>query len=150
MNYKELIKGGLLKKEKIGFDEISKVLEKAHQKIKSAYVLVKNDDAENGFQLAYEAMLLAGRALVFSYDFRPRATSSHKIVVQFSEIILKKDYKNLTDKFNKARLKRNYLIYGIGLAISKTEAENALKTAEQFVDKISEIIRKKNPQKELI
>ena len=150
MNYKELIKGGLLKEEKIGFDEISKVLEKARQKIKSAYVLIGNDDAENGFQLAYEAMLLAGRALVFSYDLRPREFSSHKTVVQFAENVLGKDYKNLTDKFSKARLKRNYLIYGIGLIISKTEAENLLKTAEEFVEKISELIRKKNPQKELI
>ena len=91
MNYEELIKSELLKKEKIDFDEIGKVLEKARQKIKSAYVLIKNDDAENGFQLAYESMLLAGRALVFFYGFRPRAVSSHKIVVQFAENILGKD-----------------------------------------------------------
>jgi hypothetical protein len=29
------------------------------------------DDSENSYQLAYEAMLLAGRALVFSFGFRP-------------------------------------------------------------------------------
>lgn len=150
MNYEELIKKEILKEEKISFDEISKLVEKAHQKIKSAYVLVKNNDAENGFQFAYEAMLLAGRGLVFSHNLRPRALGSHKIVVEFVKNVLGEEYRSLVEKFNKARIKRNYLIYGIGLVISPTDAENAIKTAENFVKIITEFIEKKNPQRKLI
>ena len=147
MNYQKLVDRGLLKKEKIGFDQIKKVLRRAHQSLKSAKILFRNNDEEGSFQFAYDAMLLSARALVFSYGFRPRTIGSHKIVVDFSEEILSQ--RILTDKFDKMRKKRNYLIYGIGLTISKIEAQNALKTAEEFNRKISDIIHEKNPQKKL-
>lgn len=150
MNYEELVKTGQLKEEKISFDEAIKLIEKARQKIKSAYVLIKNDDAESGFQFAYEAMLLSGRALVFSYNLRPRAIGSHKIVVEFAKGVLGKNYKDLVEKFDKFRKKRNYLIYGIGLVVSITDAENSIKTAENFVEIVEKFIENKNPQSKLI
>ena len=150
MSYQKLVKEGLLRKEKIGFDQINKILERVYRNIRSAKVLLKEDDEEGSFQFAYEAMLSAGRALVFSYGLRPRAIGSHKIVVDFAEEILGNRYKILTRKFNKMRKKRNYLIYGIGLVISKTEAENAIKSAEEFIERIKEAIQKKNPQKKLV
>ncbi|MCK4554697.1 HEPN domain-containing protein, partial [Candidatus Parcubacteria bacterium] len=136
--------------EQIGFDQINKALSRAYRNIKSAKILFKDDDEEGSFGLAYEAMLLAGRALVFSYGLRPRTVGSHKIVVDFTEKIIGKEYKILVQKFDKMRRKRNYLIYGIGLIISATEVKNAIKTAEEFMAKIREIIQKKNPQKRLI
>lgn len=135
MDYSEFIKKGLLKEEKIDFIQISKVIEKAERSLKSAGILVKNSDSEGGFQLAYEAMLLSGRALVFSHGLRPRAAGSHKIVVDFCELALGEGYKTLTYKFDKMRKQRNYLIYGLNLSLSYTEAENAIKIAEQFIKK---------------
>ena len=105
MNYQNLIKKGLLRKEKIGFDQINKVLEKAFRYIKSAKTLLADVDEEGAYQFAYDAMLLSGRALVFSYGLRPRTVGSHKIVVDFTEKILGKEYKILTRKFNKMRKK---------------------------------------------
>jgi len=150
MNYEELVKKGLFRKEKIGFNQIGKVLDKAIRNIKSAKILLKDSDEEGSFQLAYQAMLLAGRALVFSCGLRPRAVGSHKIVVDFAEKVLGKEYKILTYKFNKMRKKRHYLIYGIELTVSETEAENAIQTAQDFIEKIKGIIQRKNPQKKLI
>lgn len=150
MNYEELIKDGSLKKEEIGFDKILQLLEKAHQKIKGANLLIANDDADNSFQLAYDAMLLAGRGLVFSFGLRPRATGSHKIVVKFAGEILGEQYNDLIGRFDKARADRNYLIYGVGLRISYTEAKNAIKTAENLIKVMQQFIEKKNPQRKLI
>lgn len=150
MSYQELVEKGLLRNEGIGFDQINEVLERAYRNIKSAKTLLKDSDEEGSFQLAYQAMLLSGRALVFSYGFRPRTVGSHKIVVDFTEMTMGKKYKILVKKFDKMRRKRNYLIYGVGLAISKTEAENAIKTAEEFIEKIKEQIQKRNPQEKLI
>jgi len=149
MTYRDLIKKGLLKKEKIGFEQINKVLGRSIRCIKSAKILLKNNDEEGCFQFAYQAMLLAGRALVFSYGFRPRTVSSHKIVIDFAEGVIGKDYRILVKKFDKMRRKRHYLIYGIGLAISKTEAKNAVKSAEDFLKIIKDFVQKKNPQKKL-
>jgi len=150
MNYQEFIEKGLLKKEKIDFGQIIKVISRANRHLRSAKTLLKDGDEDGGFQFAYQAMLLGGRALVFSYGLRPRAIGSHKTVVDFTEKILGDDYKILTQKFDKMRKKRNYLIYGIGLAVSKTETKNAIKTAEEFIEKIKKIIQDKNPQQKLI
>lgn len=149
MNYRQFLKERLLRKEKIGFDQINKVLARATRCIRSAKTLVKDGDEEGSFQLAYEAMLLSGRALVFSFGLRPRVIGSHKIVVDFSEKVLGSEYKILTQKFNKMRRKRNYLIYGIGLTTSKTEAKNAIKTAEEFIEKVKQTIQTRNPQMKL-
>lgn len=149
MNYQKFLKKGLLRKEKIGFDQINKIFKRAFRNIKSAKTLIEDGDEEGGFRFAYESMLLVGRALVFSYGLRPRSVGSHKIVVDFTENVLGKNYKILTRKFNKMRKKRNYLIYGIGLAISETETANAIKTAEDFIVKIEEYIQHKNPQQKL-
>jgi len=150
MNYQDLINNGLLKREKISFDQINKVLERAYKNIKSARVLLDNDDEEGAFKFAYEAMLLTGRALVFSYGFRPRTIGSHKTVVEFSKRVLGDPYEVLIDKFDKMRKRRHYLIYEIGLTVSATETENAIKSACKFINKIEEFIQKKNPQKKLL
>ncbi len=150
MDYKDFLEKGLLKEEKIDFEQIANVVEKARRKIKSAKTLIKDNDSEGGFQMAYESMLLSGRALVFSHNLRPRALGSHKIVVDFCSLILGEKYKMLVYKFDKMRKQRNYLIYGINLSFSEVEAENAIKTAEEFIGKITEFIQHKNPQKKLV
>ena len=127
-----------------------KLLEKSYKCLKAADLLLKEEVEESVFKETYDAMILAGRALMFSLGFKPRTVGSHTITIDFCELYLGKDFGMLVVKFKKMKQKRNYLIYGIGLVVSKTEAENALKTAKEFVEKISEFIRKKNPQKKLI
>ena len=112
MNHQELVKSGLLKEEKIGFEQINRLIKRARQNLKSANILIQNNDEEGGFKFAYEAMLLAGRALVFSFNLRPRTEGSHKIVVEFAEKILGGHYKDLIQKFNKMRKKRHYFKNG--------------------------------------
>lgn len=41
------------------------------------------------------------------------------------------------------------LIYGAGFSVSKTESKNAIQSARKLIDKIEEVIQKKNPQKRL-
>lgn len=150
MDYKDFLEKGLLREEKIDFGQIVDVIEKARRKIKSAKTLIKDNDSEGGFQMAYESMLLSGRALVFNYGFRPRVAGSHKIVVDFCSLALGEKYKTLVYKFDKMRKQRNYLIYGMNLSLSEIEAENAIKTAEEFIGKIAELIQQKNPQNKLM
>jgi len=111
--------------------------------------LLNNDLEEGAFRLAYDAMLAAGRALVFSYGLRPRSIGSHKIVVDFTERILRTDYKILVEKFNAMRKKRHYLIYGASGSVSGTEAKNAIRTARELIEKIKQEIQKRNPRKTL-
>jgi len=43
-------------------------------------------------------------------------------------------------------MKRNQFTYDPFLPVSKLEAKSALKTAEEFVKKIVEIVKKESPQ----
>lgn len=147
--YQNLIEQGFLKEEEIDFNQVVKVLEKAQNSLMSAKILLAERQEENAYELAYGAMLSAGRALAFSYGLRPRAQGSHKIVIEFAALILKNDFDILIKKFDRMRKTRHYLIYGAGFSISKTEAENAIKSASEFIEKVSAIIKKKNSQKEL-
>lgn len=141
---KEFIDKGLIKKDD-GIDafHVLSVIKKSRRSIKSAKLLVE-DDQENSYQLAYEAMLLAGRALVFSFGFRPRAAGSHKIVVDFSKKVLGKEIEILVFKFNKMRKKRHYLVYGTGLYISEIDSRNAIASAVKFLRHIIRFIKNKN------
>lgn len=147
--FQEFIDSGLIKEEKIDFSQITKIFIKARRGIKSAKVLFADGDPEGAYELSYEAMLLTGRALVFSFNYRPRTIGSHKIVVDFSEKVLNKKDVILAFKFDKMRKNRHYLIYGAGLAISETEAKNAIATAEEFLSQVEILIQEKNPQKKL-
>ena len=147
--FQEFIDSGLIKKdEQIDFTQIGTVLEKSKRSIQSAKLLMDNDH-ENSYQLAYEAMLLAGRALVFSFGFRPRALGSHKIVVDFSKKVLGKEIAILVFKFNKMRKIRHYLIYGSGLSISEVDTKNAISSATKFLKEVENFIENKNTQAKL-
>ena len=147
--FQEFIDKGLIKKDdKIDFIQIKSVLEKSQRCIKSAKLLI-DDDQENSYQLAYEAMLLAGRALVFSFGFRPRALGSHKIVVDFSKKVLGKGIATIVFKFNKMRKIRHYLIYGSGLSISEVDTKNAISSATKFLKEVKNFIENKNTQVKL-
>jgi len=140
------IEKNLIKKDNIEPSQVLNIIKKSRRSIKSAK-LIMEDDSENSYQLAYEAMLLAGRALVFSFGFRPRAAGSHKIVVDFLKEVLGEETKTLVYKFNKMRKKRHYLIYGTGLYISEVDSRNAILSAVQFLRYIIRFIRQKNIDK---
>jgi len=140
------IEKSLIKKDNIEPSQVLNIIKKSRRSIKSAK-LIMEDDSENSYQLAYEAMLLAGRALVFSFGFRPRAAGSHKIVVDFLKEVLGEETKTLVYKFNKMRKKRHYLIYGTGLYISEVDSRNAILSAVQFLRYIIRFIRQKNIDK---
>ena len=146
----KFIKEGLAKEIKLDFFEIEKVLQKSNRCIKSAKILMESGDEDAAFQLAYEAMLFAGRALFFSYNLRPRAAGSHKIVVNFVAEVMGSEFKVLAEIFDNMRRKRNYLIYGVGLETSRREAANGIENAQEFIQKIEKLIQSKNPQKKLL
>ncbi len=98
-------------------------------------------EAETAYQLAYEAMLIGGRALMFSCGVKPRTVGSHKITIEFCGAFLGKKYDLFIEKLDRARKKRHYLIYGIGQIISATEAANLLEQAKEFLRIIQKQVR---------
>ncbi len=140
----EFIDKGLIKKDdNIDSSQILNIIKKSRRSIKSAKLLI-DDDQENSYQLAYESMLLAGRALIFSFGFRPRVVGSHKTVVDFSKKVLGKEIATLVFKFNKMRKIRHYLVYGTGLYISEVDSRNAISSAVKFLRCVIRFIKVNN------
>jgi len=106
-------------------------------------------DEECAFNYAYNAMLRSGLALMFSKGFRPEIKDKHLTVVRFATSILGHEFKTLTNNYDFMRRKRHRFIYEPEIPCSTQEAEDALKTAKDFVNAIYKLIKKKNPQLEL-
>ena len=152
MNYKNLINNlmnkRLIKKQSLDFKPIKNLLLRA----KKDLVVAKRNleiDEEVTYNYAYLAMLRCGRALMFLKGFRPDDGGQHKTVIDFVAVMLGSTFSDLTNKFDIMRRKRNQFTYDPLLPISRTEAENALKSAEEFVDKAIQLVKKENPQLEL-
>jgi len=147
---KDLENQKLITKEQIGFDQIIKHINRAHKDLKVSEANLKIDN-EAAYNYAYLAMLRTGRALMFSFGYRPIDGQQHKTIVLFSEAILGKDFSKLVAKFDRMRKFRNKFTYQEpGILVSRQEIEGALKSACQFVQKVAEFIQKNNPQKKII
>ena len=136
----------LIKREKIGIDQIEKLIHAAESKLKASERTLAIDEACS-YEMAYNAMLHAARAFVFIKGFRPTTNFQHRTVVSFTEYFLGEEYKALTAKFDYMRKNRNKFIYEPWkLNISNTDAKNALSSATKFIQIIKKEIRKENPQ----
>jgi uncharacterized protein (UPF0332 family) len=150
MIWKKLLQDNSLQKKRVSFKEVDKVISKARRSLKAAEILAEKNIDEPAFKEAYDAMLLVGRALIFSLGLKPRTIGAHTITIKFCELYLGNKFRILVEKFRRMKQKRNYLIYGIGLMISKTETQNAIKNAKEFVKIIEKEILKQKKQKKLL
>jgi len=141
---------GLIKEENIGFDQVSKHVIRAHKDLKVARANL-SIDSEAAYNYSYLAMLRMGRALMFSFGYRPIDGQQHKTVVQFCEEILGEKLKQLVSSFDRMRKFRNKFTYDeAGILVSRQQTEQSLKKAESFVKEVAKFIQKKNTQKKLV
>ena len=143
----EYIEKKLIKRERIGFDQIERMIKSAEKDIKVSEKLLSIDEGY-AYETAYTAMLHAGRAFVFVKGFRPSTNFQHKTVVSFTAHFLGDKYKALIEKFDYMRKNRNNFIYEPWkVNISMSDAKSALKSAGEFIEIIKEEIKKEHPQK---
>ncbi|MEK7658245.1 MAG: HEPN domain-containing protein [Patescibacteria group bacterium] len=150
MIWKKLLEDESLQPKKVSFREVELVLSKSRESLKAADFLLKKEISEPAFKEAYDAMLLAGRAIIFSLGLKPKTIGSHTIVINFCELYFGSEFKDLIEKFRRMKIKRNYLIYGAGLAISSTEADNSIQNAKKFLKVAEEEISKIKKQNKLL
>jgi len=137
----------LIKREKIGVDQIEKLIKSAEKALKVSEELLSIDEG-HAYETAYTAMLHAARAFVFVKGFRPSTNFQHKTVVSFTGHYLGDKYKALIEKFDYMRKNRNNFIYEPWkFHVSITDAKSALKSAVEFIDIIKEEIKREHPQK---
>lgn len=143
-----LLKEGLLKKCPVDFPAISKLIRRACVDLITAKRNLPFDE-ECAYNYSYNAMMRSALALMFSEGYRPEIKDKHLTIVRFASSILGPEFKKLINDYDFMRKKRNRFIYEPNIPCSIKEAKDAIKTAEQFVARISELIQKKSPQLEL-
>ncbi|MBM3251311.1 MAG: HEPN domain-containing protein [Candidatus Omnitrophica bacterium] len=143
---RDYIDKGLLKRDRIGFDQMNKVIARAKKDLEAAKRIIEIDPPL-AYNCAYDAMLHSARAFVFMKGLRPTTNYQHKTVVEVTKHFLGDDYKVLVEKFDRMRKNRNLIMYEPWkVNISDTDAQNALKSAGDFIELIIELIKKENPQ----
>ncbi|MFA5320690.1 MAG: HEPN domain-containing protein [Candidatus Omnitrophota bacterium] len=143
---KEYIEKKLIKAEKVGFDQIEKLIKSAENDLKVAGKLLLIDEG-HAYEIAYTAMLHAARAFVFIKGYRPTTNFQHKTVVHFAAYFLGDKYKILLEKFDYMRKNRNNFLYEPWkFHVSGTDVKNALKSAGEFIGIIKLEIQRTHPQ----
>lgn len=143
-----LLKKGTIRKCPIDEKTLSNLLKRAYKDISTAKMNLDIDE-DCAYTYSYTAMLRSGLALMFATGFRPEARNKHEIVINFVAFLLGDGYRKLLNNYDFMRRKRNQLIYEPDLPCSKKEAANAINTAQEFVDVISKLVKRKNPQMEI-
>jgi len=141
----EYLNKGLLKRQKSNYRTAEKLILRALKDLKTSKANLDIDEG-TAYAIAYLAMLRAGRVFMLLKELRPADGYQHKTVVEFMACFLGKKFESLVEHFDRMRKKRNIFTYDVTISISKTEANNALNTAAEFVSVIRDIIRRENPQ----
>lgn len=137
-----LLKEGLIKKCPVDNKTIKNLLRRASTDLKTAKRNLEADE-ECAYNYAYNGMLRSGLALMFSAGYRPEIKDKHRTIVRFASAILGEEFRTLINDYDFMRKKRNMFIYEPSIPCSMKEARDAINTAEEFVNRIIELIKKR-------
>jgi len=132
----DLERQGLIRKLPVDRKKVDDALAHARRDLATAGTILANDQ-DCIYTIAYNAVLQAGRALMFSKGYRPDGANQHVAVVKFAELFLDPSD---TITFDRMRRKRNSSVYDTAGTITESEAEFALEQAEILVRKIEACI----------
>ena len=141
--YDELLKTGRIREERVSRTEIDRALKRAARDLKTARKIM-TDDPDWGFAVAYNAILQASRAYMFSKGYRPESAQGHKNTFAFMAIAMGEEHEDLITYFDRMRKKRNQAVYDISGLITETEAKSLFRKAEDFVSLIRDRLKKKH------
>lgn len=136
MNLNECFRQGLLKKIPSDIENARKSLHESKRNVSDAEKNLKIGCYNVVVILSYTAMFHAARGLLFRDGVKER---SHACI----PIYIKERYPQLekfADILDSYRIFRHRTIYGLEILIDKTEAEEALGAAKEFIRGIEKII----------
>jgi uncharacterized protein (UPF0332 family) len=138
----ELLRSGLIEKYLSDEDQIRNEIEIARNDLSSAKKMLGIEEWGWAHNAAYNAMLQAGRALMFSKGYRPRGQEQHIAVVSFVQTVYAARFDpEVLHAFEKARRRRNESLYDRAGSISQTQGRNLVRYADTFVNRALDLLR---------
>lgn len=142
MNLSDLLSKGLVEKFQSDPTQIKNEMDIAKNDLASAKKMLTIQEWGWAHNAAYNAMLQAGRALMFSKGYRPKSSEHHMAVVSFAEAVYSAQFPSeVLQAFGKARLRRSESMYDRAGSISETQGRNLVDKAEIFVNKAKELLK---------
>jgi uncharacterized protein (UPF0332 family) len=139
-NYSELVKANRIKAGRFSQKQVLDCLNLAERDIATAKKIIA-ENADWGYNIAYNAMLQAARAVMFSKGYRVTGERQHATTIQFAQISLGDKFNSTIEFMDRMRRKRNRAVYDMAGIVSSKEASEAIVTAENFVSAILEILK---------
>ena len=137
MSLEELLRDNTIRRISPDTALATRALKRTSRDIATAKTLIQNGDFDWALAIAYNAMLSAGRALMFNQGYRPSSTEGHVAVIKYLQVVLGSETDNrLVTILNGMRKKRHRIVYEEMDVVSEDEAKRAVKWAEEFVEKI--------------
>jgi uncharacterized protein (UPF0332 family) len=122
------------KPQSVDWPQIDRFLASADRKLASARKILEFDE-EACLQQAYEAMLKASLAFMFSHGFRARSQPGHHIaIIDFVRARFDKKHAPLLTVFDRLRRKRNLALYDDTGFVSHHDAEESIVAAQRYIE----------------
>lgn len=149
MNFKGFLEKGLIEEHTPNFKQILRLQDRALKDLKTAETILETD-TEWAYTIAYMAMMRIGRAFILAEGYRPKGRDQQRAIIQILKEVLGEGHKRLAIKFDRIRRKGQAFIEDSEKPISKYEVEEAIKDAKEFIQKVMELARDRNPQLSLL
>lgn len=133
MQLDDLVRKRWIHRHRATTEEIDRLLELADRDIRLARRTIA-EDWDWAFSIAYNAVLQASRAYMYSRGYRPAAEHGHKNTFAFLRATLGDDLASTIGYFDRMRKKRNQAIYDVAGLITECEARSILLHTISFVD----------------
>lgn len=134
----DLERDGLIKRLPVDKKKVDDSLVHARRDLDTARTILTTDH-DWSYTIAYNAVLQAGRALMFAKGYRPDGANQHIAVVKFAGLYLEERDAVI---FDRMRRKRHSSVYESAGCVSGTEAETAVRHADELVRRFEDLIRK--------
>ncbi|SRR6266480_806590 len=141
-NYSHLLADRKILREPAARGQVKQQLAAARRDLETAHGLLTSEN-EWAYNIAYNAMLLAGRAVMFSEGYRPTAAGGHAAVVEFLGICLDASFSEIVQTMDRMRRQRHRITYDAPGTVSPSQIREAVQSAEQFLSQIEELIARK-------
>lgn len=145
---KELLKTGKVKKQQTDISYLNASLYAASQNFRAAKYNLAGGYMETAFKSAYDGLLQISRVVLLLRGYRPDDGEQHKTTFAVAGAFLGQEFNELIGIIDRYRIKRNNIIYQPLAAISKSEAENILKSSEEYWKRVKEHLRSRSGQLE--
>lgn len=139
-DYSELLDDERVKRGRFSRKQVDDCLAIARRDLATAEDVLEKSP-EWAFNIAYNAMHQAGRALMFDRGYRSVGEGHHATVIRFLELTLSPAQQDLFDLMDRMRRKRNRATYGTVGTISRPVAAEAITSARELVAEVVRNVR---------